>query len=88
MTSPCSSTHPARRAGGGSSSAASSPAWSWPVWPSLVARRLADNGQFESGKWGPLLNPSDENFPRAVASLWGGLRATLAGRRLAPWSSR
>jgi glutamate transport system permease protein len=44
----------------------------------LVVQRLADNGQFEGDKWGPLLNPSDENFGPLWRSLWGGLRATLA----------
>jgi glutamate transport system permease protein len=44
----------------------------------LVAQRLSDNGQFEGAKWGPLLNPSDENFGPLWRSLWGGLRATLA----------
>jgi glutamate transport system permease protein len=44
----------------------------------LVAQRLSDNGQFEGAKWGPLFNPSDENFGPLWRSLWGGLRATLA----------
>jgi glutamate transport system permease protein len=44
----------------------------------LVVLRLSDNGQFEGAKWGPLLNPSDENFGPLWRSLWGGLRATLA----------
>ena len=44
----------------------------------LVVLRLADNGQFEGDKWGPLLNPSDESFGPLWRSLWGGLRATLA----------
>jgi glutamate transport system permease protein len=44
----------------------------------VVAGRLADNGQFESAKWNPLVNPSDENFGPLWRSLWGGLRATLA----------
>lgn len=44
----------------------------------LVAQRLADNGQFEGDKWGPLLNPSDENFGPLWRSLRGGMRATLA----------
>jgi glutamate transport system permease protein len=44
----------------------------------LVVQRLSDNGQFEGAKWGPLLNPSDENFGPLWRSLWGGLRATLA----------
>jgi glutamate transport system permease protein len=44
----------------------------------LVVQRLADNGQFEGDKWGPLLNPSDDNFGPLWRSLWGGLRATLA----------
>jgi glutamate transport system permease protein len=44
----------------------------------VVAGRLADNGQFEGTKWGPLLNPSDENFGPLWRSLGGGLRATLA----------
>jgi glutamate transport system permease protein len=44
----------------------------------VVVQRLADNGQFEGDKWGPLLNPSDENFGPLWRSLWGGMRATLA----------
>jgi glutamate transport system permease protein len=44
----------------------------------LVVLRLADNGQFDSGKWSPLLRPSDENFGPLWRSLGGGLRATLA----------
>jgi glutamate transport system permease protein len=44
----------------------------------VVVQRLSDNGQFEGVKWGPLLNPSDENFALLWRSLWGGLRATLA----------
>ena len=44
----------------------------------VVVQRLADNGQFEGTKWGPLLNPSDESFALLWRSLWGGMRATLA----------
>ena len=44
----------------------------------LVVQRLSDNGQFEGDKWGPVLNPSDENFGPLWRSLWGGLRATMA----------
>lgn len=44
----------------------------------VVVARLADNDQFEGAKWGPLLNPSDENFGPLWGSLWGGLRATMA----------
>ena len=44
----------------------------------VVVQRLADNGQFDSAKWNPLLNPSDENFGPLWRSLWGGLRATMA----------
>ena len=44
----------------------------------LVVQRLADNGQFEGAKWGPLLSPSDENFGPLWRSLWGGMRATMA----------
>ena len=44
----------------------------------LVVLRLADNGQFEAGKWSPLFSPSDENFGPLWRSLGGGLRATLA----------
>jgi glutamate transport system permease protein len=43
-----------------------------------VATRLADNGQFDSAKWNPLLNPSDENFGPLWRSLRDGLRATMA----------
>jgi glutamate transport system permease protein len=44
----------------------------------LVVQRLADNGQFDSAKWNPIIDPSDENFGPLWRSLWGGLRATLA----------
>jgi len=44
----------------------------------VVVARLADSGQFEGAKWGPILNPSDENFGPLWRSLGGGLRATLA----------
>ncbi|HET9771482.1 MAG TPA: amino acid ABC transporter permease [Acidimicrobiia bacterium] len=44
----------------------------------VVAARLADNGQFEGVKWGPVINPSDDNFGPLWRSLGGGLRATLA----------
>lgn len=44
----------------------------------LVFGRLSDNGQFEGAKWGPLLNPSDDNFGPLWRSLRGGLRATMA----------
>lgn len=44
----------------------------------VVVQRLSDNGQFEGARWGPLLNPSDENFGPLWRSLWGGLRATWA----------
>jgi glutamate transport system permease protein len=44
----------------------------------LVGQRLADNGQFEGAKWGPILNPSDESFGPLWRSLWGGMKKTLA----------
>ena len=44
----------------------------------VVVARLADNNQFEGAKWGPLLNPSDDNFGPLWGSLWEGLQATMA----------
>ena len=48
----------------------------------VVAQRLADNRQFESAKWNPLLNPSDENFAPAVAFPVGRAAGHDGRRRL------
>ncbi|MDQ1535784.1 MAG: glutamate transport system permease protein [Actinomycetota bacterium] len=49
----------------------------------VVAQRLADKGQFAGKLWGPILNPSDENF----AAIWGllgkGFLATVTAAALA-----
>ncbi|WP_347057506.1 amino acid ABC transporter permease [Blastococcus sp. HT6-30] len=43
----------------------------------VVARRLADRDQFSMEKWGPLINPGNENFG-AVWGLFGeGIRNTI-----------
>ncbi|WP_239309403.1 MULTISPECIES: amino acid ABC transporter permease [unclassified Frankia] len=49
----------------------------------LVIRRLAANGQFNSGKWSPLFNPGDKDFPDVWRLLGGGLLHTLTAAALA-----
>jgi len=49
----------------------------------LAVKRLADQGQFSGKLWGPLLNPSDENFPLVWALLAKGVLATLTAAVLA-----
>ena len=49
----------------------------------LVVKRLADQGQFSSALWGPLLNPSDEDFPQVWTLLAKGVQATLTAAVLA-----
>ena len=49
----------------------------------VVVRRLADQGQFSGTLWGPILNPSNENFPLVWNLLAQGLRATLTAAALA-----
>jgi glutamate transport system permease protein len=43
----------------------------------LVVQRLADQEQFEYDKWGPLFDPSNEQFDELWRFLGGGLRNTL-----------
>lgn len=49
----------------------------------VVVRRLADQGQFSGTLWGPILNPSNEDFPLVWNLLGKGLRATLTAAALA-----
>ena len=49
----------------------------------LAVKRLADQGQFSGKLWGPLLNPSDENFPLVWTLLAKGVLATLTAAVLA-----
>ncbi|MGW6795205.1 amino acid ABC transporter permease [Streptomyces chartreusis] len=49
----------------------------------LIAARLADKGQFDSVKWGPLANPSDPQFGLLWEFLGGGLVATLKAAGIA-----
>ena len=48
----------------------------------LAVKRLADQGQFSGKLWGPLLNPSDENFPLVWTLLAKGVLATLTAALL------
>ncbi len=49
----------------------------------LVAKRLADQGQLAGKLWGPVLNPSDENFAAVWKLLGKGVLATLTAAVLA-----
>jgi glutamate transport system permease protein len=49
----------------------------------LVLKRLADQGQFAGQLWGPILNPSNPDFPLVWQLLAEGLRATLTAAVLA-----
>lgn len=49
----------------------------------LVVKRLADQGQFAGKLWGPILNPSNPDFPLVWQLLAEGLRATLTAAVLA-----
>jgi len=49
----------------------------------LVVRRLADSGQFSGELWGPILDPSNEDFPAVWDLLTQGIRATLTAAVLA-----
>jgi glutamate transport system permease protein len=49
----------------------------------LVVKRLADQGQFDMELWGPLIDPSNENFPAVWRLLREGLVATLVAAGLA-----
>jgi len=49
----------------------------------LVLKRLADQGQFSGKLWGPILNPSNEDFPLVWQLLAKGVLATLTAAVLA-----
>ena len=49
----------------------------------LVVKRLADQGQFDGKLWGPIVNPSDENFRLVWQLLGRGVLATLTAAVLA-----
>lgn len=49
----------------------------------FVVRRLNEQDQFSSEKWGPLLDPSSDEFPLVWKALGTGLRATLVAAVLA-----
>ncbi len=49
----------------------------------LVAKRLADQGQFAGKLWSPILNPSDETFPLVWNLVGKGILATLTAAVLA-----
>ncbi|HEX7538077.1 MAG TPA: amino acid ABC transporter permease [Dermatophilaceae bacterium] len=49
----------------------------------LVAKRLADQGQFSGELWGPVLDPSNESFPLVWNLLGKGVLATLTAAVLA-----
>jgi glutamate transport system permease protein len=49
----------------------------------VVFDRLNDRGQFTMEKWGPLINPGDENFPLVWNVLFEGLVNTLKAAALA-----
>ena len=49
----------------------------------LVVKRLNDQGQFSMELWGPLIDPSDEQFTVVWRFLWRGLQATLVAASLA-----
>lgn len=49
----------------------------------VVFKRLADQGQFSMDLWGPLIDPSNENFQAVWRLLLLGLRATLIAASLA-----
>jgi glutamate transport system permease protein len=51
------------------------------VW--VVVRRLNDQEQFSMEKWGPLIDPSNDNFTQVWKNLGTGLRATLLAAVLA-----
>jgi glutamate transport system permease protein len=49
----------------------------------LVVKRLADQGQLSGKLWGPILDPSNEDFPAVWNLLAQGVRATLTAAALA-----
>jgi glutamate transport system permease protein len=48
----------------------------------LVVKRLADQGQFAGSLWGPILNPSNSDFPLVWNLLGKGVLATLTAAAL------
>lgn len=49
----------------------------------VVFVRLADQGQLDMERWGPLVDPSNEAFPLLWPLLWEGLQATITAALLA-----
>ncbi len=49
----------------------------------VVVKRLNDQDQFSMELWGPLIDPSDEQFGVVWRFLWRGLQATLVAAALA-----
>ncbi|ATO14347.1 polar amino acid ABC transporter permease [Micromonospora sp. WMMA2032] len=49
----------------------------------LIYRPLADKGQLSMELWGPLIDPSNENFSQVWERLWVGLKNTLVAAALA-----
>ncbi|MDG4802213.1 amino acid ABC transporter permease [Micromonospora sp. WMMD980] len=49
----------------------------------LIYRPLADKGQLSMELWGPLIDPSNENFSQVWERLWVGLKNTLTAAALA-----
>ena len=49
----------------------------------VVYARLADQGQFESERWAPLIDPSNENFTAVWELIRDGLKNTLAAAAVA-----
>ena len=49
----------------------------------LVVKRLADQGQFSSELWGPIVDPSNEDFPLVWKLLGQGVLHTLTAAALA-----
>ncbi|MEH1014971.1 amino acid ABC transporter permease [Micromonospora sp. CPCC 206060] len=49
----------------------------------LIYRPLDDNGQFSMELWGPLVDPSNENFPLVWERIGAGFRNTLIAAGLA-----
>jgi len=49
----------------------------------FVYRPLDTRGEFSMEKWGPLIDPTDENFTALWGRLWDGFQATLIAAALA-----
>jgi len=49
----------------------------------LVYGPLDERGEFAMEKWGPLIDPSNENFTLLWQRIWQGFKATLIGAALA-----